>query len=152
MPERSKSPKGKQEFTWHDPPAWIKVMDGLRLAPLPFFGTGDGRGPEIVVIDYAPNIKVPVHYHQCDYCSIVVSGTVRVNRTWHGVGDMRIVKSGTAYSLKAGEEGCRLIEVFTNAERSDAIPVAASARAEFEQAQRGADRAIAALGQRAPTQ
>jgi hypothetical protein len=152
MSERSKPLKGKQEFTWHDPPAWIDVMDGLRLAPLPFFGTGDGCGPEIVVIDYAPNIEVPVHYHECDYCSIVVSGTVRVNRRWHGVGDMRIVKSGTPYSLQAGEQGCRLIEVFTNAERSDAIPVAESARAEFDQTQRAAVRAIAALGQCSPTE
>jgi hypothetical protein len=137
--------KGKQDITWHDPPAWVDVMRGIRLAPLSFFGTGDGSGPEIVIVDYAPHIEVPIHYHRTDYCSIVVAGTVRVNRTWHAAGAVRIVKAETAYALRSGPEGCRVIEVFADAALGDAIPVAADASEDFERTQRAVEEAVAAL-------
>jgi hypothetical protein len=58
-----------------------------------------------------------VHHHATDYISIVIDGEIEVTRKRHGVGDVRMVKAGTAYGpLKAGPQGCKVIEIF--AERS----------------------------------
>lgn len=73
------------------------------------------RRPVVGVIKYAPGAEVPVHYHNTDYVSIVIEGEIEVTRKRHGVGAVRVVKQGTAYGpLKAGPDGCRVIEVFAD--------------------------------------
>lgn len=71
--------------------------------------------PLVGMVHYAPGAEVPVHYHDTDYVSIVVEGEIEVTRKVHGPGSVRIVKKGTAYGpLRAGPDGCRVVEVFAD--------------------------------------
>ena len=73
------------------------------------------RRPVVGIIRYAPGAEVPVHRHDTDYVSIVIDGEIEVTRKRHDVGAVRVVKGGTAYGpLKAGPDGCRVIEVFAD--------------------------------------
>lgn len=75
----------------------------------------NARRPVVAVVRYAPGAEVPVHYHDTDYLSIVLEGEIEVTRKLHSVGAVRMVKKGTAYGpLKAGPEGCRVVEVFAD--------------------------------------
>ena len=103
--------RGFKDVTWRDPGEWTQgeglqyVMERIGLEPEG--GTG------VLVVKYDPGCKVEVHYHDCDYCSIVVEGSIEISHVMHGVGDMRFVKAGTVYGpLIAGPEGCTVIDVF----------------------------------------
>jgi hypothetical protein len=76
---------------------------------------GDSTRPLVSVVKYAPHAEVPVHYHDTDYVSIVLDGEIEVTRKLHRIGDIRMVKKGTAYGpLRAGAAGCTVFEVFAN--------------------------------------
>jgi hypothetical protein len=67
----------------------------------------------VMVVRYEPDAEVPVHFHDVDYCSVVVQGSMEITRHLHDVGSVRLVRSGTAYGpLKVGSQGCTVIEVF----------------------------------------
>jgi hypothetical protein len=71
--------------------------------------------PLIALVRFAPGTEIPPHYHDSDYCSIVVDGQVEVTRKVHGPGSIRIVKAGTAYGpVIAGPEGATAIEIFAD--------------------------------------
>ena len=66
-----------------------------------------------LMVRYDPGSEVPVHFHDSDYCSLVVDGSIEITRKVHEVGSVRIVKAGTAYGpLKVGPQGCTVIDIF----------------------------------------
>lgn len=107
--------------------SWIDPVDKIHPP-----GYGDlgfqsviplGPGPDdpaVVIVQYPPGRTIPVHSHDADYCTIVVAGEIDVTRRPETVGDIRIVRGGTAYGpLVVGPEGCTVIDVFS---RRSAIP------------------------------
>jgi hypothetical protein len=99
--------------SWDEPGEW--VTDPVKKLHYSQMGLGNDDDPAtlILVVKYDAGAEVGVHYHGCDYCSIVVEGSIEVTRRVHGVGSMRFVKANTAYGpLKAGPEGCTVIDVF----------------------------------------
>ena len=76
-------------------------------------GVDPEGGTGVLVVRYDPGSRVDVHYHDCDYCSIVVEGSIEISHVRHEVGDMRFVKAGTVYGpLITGPEGCTVIDIF----------------------------------------
>jgi hypothetical protein len=71
--------------------------------------------PAVVIVKYPPGRVIPVHAHDTDYCSVVVEGSVEVTRRVERVGDIRVVRAGTAYGpLVVGPEGCTVIDIFAS--------------------------------------
>ena len=105
------------ETRWDDPDLDWQGDDRVRTA-LVDLGEDDGAArPLVMFVRYAPGITVKPHAHACDYCSIVVQGSVEVTRRVHGTGSVRFVSAGTVYGpLVAGEEGTTLIDVFADRE------------------------------------
>ena len=67
----------------------------------------------VSVVHYWPGSEVPPHFHNVDYCSVVVEGSIEVTRRVYEPGSMRFVRANTAYGpLKAGPEGCVVIDFF----------------------------------------
>jgi len=102
---------GFKDVSWIEPGQWTRngdlqyVME--RIGQDPEGGTG------VLVVRYDPNCVVGVHYHNCDYCSVIVEGSIKIGHETHEVGSMRFVKAGTVYGpLIAGPEGCTAIDVF----------------------------------------
>jgi quercetin dioxygenase-like cupin family protein len=111
-------PKGHREFSWNDPGEWI--LDAVQQLSYHSFGVGeDERGSvvQMIVVKYDPGARIEPHYHECDYCSIVVEGSIEVTRRVHDVGSVRVVKAGTVYGpLVAGPDGCTVIDIFATGE------------------------------------
>jgi hypothetical protein len=105
--------KGFIDTSWED----AQYADTL-LGQAFLMDVGDGdnpRRPLVGMVRYAPGAEVPVHHHDTDYVSIVVEGEIEVTRKVHRRGSIRVVKKGTAYGpLKAGPEGCLVVEVFAD--------------------------------------
>ena len=59
MVAEARTPKGKQVFTWDEPPAWIDSYHGVRIAPVPGFGEPDRDEAQIVILDYPPDLRHP---------------------------------------------------------------------------------------------
>lgn len=75
----------------------------------------NARRPLIALVKFSPGTEIPPHYHDSDYCSIVVEGQLEVTRKVHGPGSVRIVKGGTAYGpVVAGPDGATAIEIFAD--------------------------------------
>jgi quercetin dioxygenase-like cupin family protein len=106
--------KGQRMFTWAEPGEWI--TDSAQHLSYCWSELGvdeQGASTTVMVVRYEPGSEVRPHYHDLDYCSIVVEGAIEVTRQHHGVGSMRVVKAGTAYGpLRAGPDGCTVIDVF----------------------------------------
>lgn len=110
--------RGFRDVSWKNPGDWTQG-DGLQYV-MERIGLDPEGGTGILTVRYDPGSRVEIHYHDCDYCSIVVEGSIEISRVEHGVGDMRFVKAGTAYGpLIAGPEGCTVIDIF--AMRSDPL-------------------------------
>lgn len=103
--------KGQRLLNWRDAGFVPRSDEGPLVAVYPL-----GQGPSapvVTVVRYAPEAKIPVHFHDADYCTIVVEGDLQVGRHWEHVGSMRLVTAGTAYGpLVAGSNGCTVIDVF----------------------------------------
>ena len=106
--------KGQRMFTWAEPGEWITDSAQHLSYCWSELGVDDqGASTTVMVVRYEPGSEVRPHYHDLDYCSIVVEGAIEVTRQHHGVGSMRLVKAGTAYGpLRAGPDGCTVIDVF----------------------------------------
>jgi anti-sigma factor ChrR (cupin superfamily) len=106
--------KGQRFLTWDEPGEWkhdpVKKLSYSTVQ----LGVDDrGAATTMLVVKYEPGSVVGPHYHHCDYCSVVVEGSIEVTRRNHEVGSIRVVDAGTAYGpLVAGPEGCTVIEVF----------------------------------------
>ena len=44
----------------------------------------DPHGPLMVVQVIPPDLDFATHYHDTDYCTLVLKGSLRVGRTWYG--------------------------------------------------------------------
>jgi hypothetical protein len=85
------------------------------------------------VVRFAPGAQIPVHRHECDYCSVVVKGWLDVGRHREDVGSIRIVTAGTAYGpLVAGPEGCTVLDIFSEGRGVVPQPVRDEDRQMFE--------------------
>ncbi len=106
--------KGQVSVSWEEPGEWTYDAEKkLHFARLPMVEDDEGSAMQVVVIRYEPNSEVGTHYHETDYCSIVVKGSIEITRRHHEVGSVRLVKAGTAYGpLRVGPEGCTVIDIF----------------------------------------
>jgi Cupin domain len=110
---RIASEKGFLDTNWDD----LEFIDSpLGRAALIDIGDGDNETrPLVAAVHYPPGAEVPPHYHGTDYCSFIIDGEIEVTRRIHRAGDVRVVKKGTVYGpLKAGPDGCKVIEVFAD--------------------------------------
>lgn len=96
------------ELTYTDTPS-------LSVALVEIGSPDQERRPLLAFVRYPPGARVPAHWHDTDYCSIVIDGEIEITRQRHGPGSIRIVKARTAYGpLVVGPEGCRVIDVFAD--------------------------------------
>ena len=117
---------GQQLMTWDAPGEWITdPVKRLQRASLRLGVDERGAATTILIVKYEPGSRVEPHYHDADYCSIVVEGSIEVTRRTHDVGSIRIVNAGTVYGpLVAGPEGCTVIEVFATGVPDPAVTAA----------------------------
>ena len=102
---------GFKDVSWREPGNWIR-QDSLQYV-MERIGQNPENGTGVLVVRYDPNAVIGVHYHQCDYCSVVVEGSIEISHIKHETGSMRFVKAGTVYGpLVAGPEGCTMIDIF----------------------------------------
>lgn len=107
----SKRRRGFKDLSWKSSEAW---QQGEKLR---YFreriGVDSENATLILVVDYEPGCVVGVHYHDCDYCSIILEGSINISHVDYGVGHMRFIKAGTVYGpLIAGPEGCTVVDIF----------------------------------------
>lgn len=102
---------GFKSVSWREPGAWTR-QDSLQYV-MERIGQDPENGTGVLVVRYDPNCVIGVHYHKCDYCSVVVEGSIEISHVRHAVGSMRFVKAGTVYGpLIAGPDGCTMIDIF----------------------------------------
>lgn len=103
--------KGFKEISWKMGGKWTQGKNLRYLRE--YLGADPENGTLVLVVHYEPGCEVGVHHHECDYCSIIVEGTINISHVDYGVGHMRFVKAGTVYGpLIAGPEGCTVIDIF----------------------------------------
>lgn len=113
MTDRPPRPKGQLHASLDDP-GWLDGVGGQgRFTAYPL---GDGEhDPVVSLVEYAPNVRIGVHYHDSDYFSMVLTGEIEITRRLEQPGSIRLVRAGTAYGpLVAGPEGCTVLEVFAD--------------------------------------
>lgn len=102
---------GLKDVSWREPGNWTR-QESLQYV-MERIGQNPENGTGVLVVRYDPNAVIGVHYHDCDYCSVVVEGSIEISRVKHQTGSMRFVKAGTVYGpLVAGPEGCTMIDIF----------------------------------------
>ena len=108
------SKDGRRTTTsWKDPDLEWTESPRVRAATLDFASNADPHRPIAIVAQYPPNAMLPSHHHATDYMSIMVEGSMRIGKTWHERGSIRIVRQDTRYGpLLAGPEGCTVVDVF----------------------------------------
>jgi mannose-6-phosphate isomerase-like protein (cupin superfamily) len=114
MPDRESTAapaRGQRHLSLQEP-GWTAGPGGQgRFTVLPL--GDDEHGPLVAIVEYAPGVRLGVHHHDSDYCSIVVAGEVEITRRMEQVGSIRLVRAGTAYGpLVVGPEGCTVVEIF----------------------------------------
>jgi hypothetical protein len=99
------------------------TLDEPRLARQ-FFGLtrfefgDDPHGPLMVVQVIPPDLEFAAHYHDTDYCTLVLEGSLRVGRTWYTAGPFRVQDAGSVYGpSRSGPEGCKVVSFY--ADRSE---------------------------------
>ena len=87
----------------------------------PFFGFntfefGDqSDGPVAVAQVVPPNTRFAPHFHETDYCTIVLRGALKVGGRWYREGDCRFQDAKSVYGpVESGPEGARLISFYAD--------------------------------------
>lgn len=110
----------------------------------------DPNGALMVVQVIPPDLDFAAHYHDTDYCTIVLAGSMRVGRTWFTAGDFRVQEAGSVYGpVRSGPDGCKVVSFY--ADRSE-LPDKFSSdrdRTRYEKLMPGLLAAYAAAGMRA---
>ena len=117
-------PKRHQRMDWRNKENWRQHPElSLRSTEYVIGDPTTGNALLLLFAEYGPEATVNVHSHLVDYASIVLSGSIEVTRRIEEVGSIRLVSAGTAYGpLRAGPEGCTVLDVFALGEKSrDAI-------------------------------
>ena len=90
---------------------WATYPDGSRTL-LVALGDNDDS-PWVAFYQVPSTYRFEAHAHRSHYMSYIVSGSVRVGRTWYRAGDIRIQEEGSVYGPEeAGPEGCTMINIF----------------------------------------
>ena len=103
---------------WQRSTSWaqlgsVELPDGSRVSSVRVGEDDDPASPVILMMEFPPNARLPVHSHDSDYAEVILAGTQYVGRRVHRAGDVRIVKAGTAYGpLQAGAEGAKVLAIF----------------------------------------
>jgi hypothetical protein len=94
------------------------TIDGEELAE-EFFGLStfelgdDPHGPVMTITVLPPETVYAAHFHETDYVSIVLTGSVRVGRSWCYPGNVRLQEAESVYGpLVSGPEGCRIVNFY----------------------------------------
>jgi hypothetical protein len=95
-------------------------IDDPELAE-PFFGFntfefGDkSDGPVAVAQVIPPDTKFAPHFHETDYCTIVLRGALKVGSRWYREGDCRFQDEKSVYGpVESGPEGARIISFYAD--------------------------------------
>lgn len=71
------------------------------------------QGPSMAVQVFPANLDFATHYHDTDYCTIVLQGDLRVGRNWYRTGDFRVQDEGSVYGpVRTGPDGCVLVSFY----------------------------------------
>jgi hypothetical protein len=105
---------------WDRYPAQIadmgKVMQasGLTPATLHVMGEpGDETAPAALIFTMAPGAVIDRHAHKCERFEIILEGSLHVEDTVLGPGDVMLARPGENYGPHtAGPQGCRTLEIF----------------------------------------
>jgi hypothetical protein len=110
--------KGRWESSLEDP-RWVNYEDGSRTLMV---SMGDSEDAALIAFYHVPSTyRFEPHAHHSHYITYIISGAMRVGRTWYGPGDIRIQEEGSVYGPEeAGPDGCTMINMFAN--RRGAVP------------------------------
>lgn len=76
------------------------------------FGESE-NGPLMVILIIPSDIEFATHYHDTDYCTVVMKGALKVGKTWYREGDIRVQDEGSAYGpIWSGPEGCTTLNFY----------------------------------------
>ena len=99
---------------------WLNPGEGVYFQ---LFQIGEGDDDDragMLIVEIPAQFEIPAHHHAVWHQEIVLAGEIEVGGELLQAGDMRIVPAGAIYGpLKAGPEGCRLVEVFEHSGRND---------------------------------
>lgn len=88
----------------------FELAPGVRMFPL------FGEGAMFDVVELDPGAVVPLHRHEHEQLGIVLSGgiTMTIDGTDYELGpdDAYQIPGGVEHGAKAGNEGCRVIDIF----------------------------------------
>ena len=95
-------------------------IDDPELAE-PFFGFNalefgeNDDGPIVAVQVIPPNLKFAPHFHETEYCTIVLRGALKVGSRWYREGDCRFQDAKSVYGpVESGPEGARVISFYAD--------------------------------------
>ena len=95
-------------------------IDDPELAE-PFFGFNTFEfgekedGPVAVAQVVPPDTKFAPHFHDTEYCTIVLRGALKVGSRWYREGDCRFQDAKSVYGpVESGPEGARLISFYAD--------------------------------------
>lgn len=87
----------------------------------PFFGFNafefgsSADGPIVVVQVVPPNTRFAPHFHETEYCTIVLRGALKVGGRWYRDGDCRFQDEKSVYGpVESGPEGARIISFYAD--------------------------------------
>jgi hypothetical protein len=76
------------------------------------FGESE-NGPLMVILVIPPDIEFAPHYHNTDYCTVVMKGALKVGNTWYNEGDIRVQDEGSVYGpIWSGPDGCTTLNFY----------------------------------------
>jgi hypothetical protein len=85
----------------------------------PYFGVTtfefgeDPNGAIMVVQVVPPDAEFAPHYHDTDYCTIVMKGSLKVGSRWYETGDCRVQDAQSVYGpVWSGPDGCTVISFY----------------------------------------
>lgn len=74
----------------------------------------DPEGPAVGFLVDEPNVEYAAHYHETDYVTVIVEGSVRIGRTWLERGAIYVQDKGAPYGpILVGPGGLRAVVFFT---------------------------------------
>jgi quercetin dioxygenase-like cupin family protein len=107
---------------------WLNPGEGVYFQ---LFKIGEGSDDDragMLIVEIPAHFEIPAHHHAVWHHEIILAGEIKVGNEILQAGDMRIVPAGAVYGpLKAGSEGCRLVEIFERSGQNDVDAIYADA-------------------------
>lgn len=89
-------------------------MQGLKTAVHVLGDPTNDRSPAVAIVKYPSNYVLARHSHDCDRIELVIAGSVEVDGTWLGPGDMWSSPANEFYGPHTmGAGGCTTMEIGT---------------------------------------